>query len=68
MQEARLIDIETKLAHQEKLLIELNEVVADQQGQLIRLDDLCTLLAERVRSLGDDSFGGSPGDERPPLY
>lgn len=68
MDELKIIEIETKLAHQEQLLFELNEAVADQQGQLMRLEDLCTLLVERVRSLGDDSSGTSPSDERPPHY
>lgn len=71
MEESKLIEIETKLAHQDQLLIELNDVVTDQQAQLMRLEELCNLLVERIRSLGDDKSDGSDGspqDERPPHY
>jgi len=71
MDESRLIEIEAKLAHQDQLLIELNNVVTDQQAQLTRLEELCSLLVERIRSLGDDrpdGSGGSSQGERPPHY
>ena len=68
MEESRIIEIETKLAHQDQLLIELNNVVTDQQTQLMRLDELFTAMLERVRSLGDNSPDDEPQDERPPHY
>ena len=68
MDESRIIEIETKLAHQDQLLIELNEVVTDQQKQIMRLDELFTAMVERVRSLGDNSPDDAPQDERPPHY
>jgi SlyX protein len=68
MEESRIIEIETKLAHQDQLLIELNDVVTDQQTQLMRLDELFTAMLERVRSLGDNSPDDEPQDERPPHY
>jgi SlyX protein len=68
MEESRIIEIETKLAHQDQLLIELNNVVTDQQTQLMRLDELFTAMVERVRSLGDNSPDDAPQDERPPHY
>jgi len=73
MEESRLIEIETRLAHQDQLLIELNEVVSEQQTQLMRLEDLCAVLIERMRLLAEagSSDGGSGDgaqDERPPHY
>jgi SlyX protein len=73
MEESRLIEIETRLAHQDQLLIELNEVVSDQQTQLMRLEDLCAVLIERMRLLaeagsGDGGSGDGAQDERPPHY
>ena len=66
--ENRLIDIESKLAHQEDMLGELNTALANQQKQLTLLEDLCETLVSRVRSLSDDGPEGDPADERPPHY
>jgi len=71
MDESRLIEIETKLAHQDQVLLELNDVLTDQQEQLTQLEKLCSSLVERIRSLGSDrpdGSGGAPQDERPPHY
>jgi len=68
MDESKLIEIETKFAHQDQLLIELNDIVTDQQAQLGRLEELCNLLVERIRSLGDDRSDEPSQDKRPPHY
>ena len=68
MDENRLIDIESKLAHQEHLMAELNAALTDQQMQLTQLQDLCESLVERIRSLSDAGPAGDPADERPPHY
>jgi SlyX protein len=68
MEEQRFIEIETKLAHQEDLLDELNAVVTDQQSQISRLEELCRTLVSRLRSLGEGVSAASPEDERPPHY
>jgi SlyX protein len=68
MDETKMIEIETKLAHQDQLLIELNQVMTDQQTQLMRLEELFTAMVERVRSLGDNSPDAAPQDETPPHY
>ena len=64
----RLIDIETKLAHQEQLLGELNDVVTNQQAQITKLEHLCSSLIERLRSLSDGEPDPGAADERPPHY
>ena len=68
MSDERLVDIETKLAHQEALLLELNEVITDQQSRIMQLEERYRVLVERVRSLGETAPGGDPGPERPPHY
>ena len=68
MSEERFIDLETRLAHQDQLLHELNDVVTAQQAKIMQLDELCRSLIDRVRSIGDDVSAGDPSDERPPHY
>lgn len=72
MSEDRFIDIETKLAHQEQLVSELNDVLTEQQARIMQLEQLSKSLIDRVRAIGEsggDAGGGSsPVDERPPHY
>jgi SlyX protein len=68
MSDDRLIDIESKLAHQEQLLFELNEVVTEQQARIMQLEQLSRSLLERVRVIGDAAPGEGSPDERPPHY
>ncbi|NIV17836.1 MAG: SlyX protein [Woeseiaceae bacterium] len=68
MTEDRFITIETKLAHQEQTLAELNDVITKQQEKIMQLEELCASLVERVRSIGEALPGDAPQDERPPHY
>ncbi len=68
MSEERLVDIESKLAHQDQLLIELNNVVTQQQEKIMKLEELCRSLVDRVRSMGDARPADTPQDEQPPHY
>lgn len=68
MSEERFIDLESRLAHQDQLLNELNDVVTGQQAKISALDELCRSLIARVRSMGDAMPAGDSGDERPPHY
>jgi SlyX protein len=68
MSEERFIDLESRLAYQEQLLNELNDVVTEQQARIMQLDELCKSLITRVRSMGDAMPASDPGDERPPHY
>ncbi len=70
MSEERFIDLESRLAHQDQLLHELNDVVTGQQARLMQLEELCRSLIDRVRSIGEGEGGesGDPADERPPHY
>ncbi|OFZ29166.1 MAG: hypothetical protein A2622_14080 [Bdellovibrionales bacterium RIFCSPHIGHO2_01_FULL_40_29] len=50
----RLIEIETKIAYQDKLLEELNGVVYQQQ---IKVDELEKMVKELQKKIGDDING-----------
>ena len=52
-----MIDIESKLAHQEHMMAELNAAVTNQQAQITQLEDLCETLVGRVRSLSEAAPG-----------
>ena len=68
MSEDRFIDLESRLAHQDQLLNELNDVVTEQQAKIMQLEELCKVLIQRVRSVDEGMSEGDPGDERPPHY
>ena len=68
MDEDRIINLETKLAHQEQTLIELNDALAKQQESIMTLEQLCASMAERLRSTGESPAAAPSDDERPPHY
>ena len=68
MSEERFIDLETRVAHQDQLLNDLNDVVTAQQAKIMQLEELCKSLLGRVRSIGEAMPEGESGDERPPHY
>lgn len=68
MSEERFIDLESRLAHQDQMLSELNDVVTEQQARLMQLEELCRTLVDRLRSLGEGVSASDPEDERPPHY
>lgn len=68
MSEERFIDLESRLAHQDQLLAELNDVVIAQQDKIMQLDELCRSLIARIRSMSDTGPEDNPADERPPHY
>lgn len=60
---------EERLAHLERLVDDLNEVVARQDGELRRLARLVDVLREREAARQAEGGGGVViGDERPPHY
>lgn len=67
-QEERMIDLETRLTHQDHMLSELNDVVTGQQASLMKLERLCRSMAERISLLNESLAESEPGDERPPHY
>ena len=68
MNEERFVDLESRLAHQDQLLHELNIVVTQQQSRIMQLEELCGSLVSRVRAIGEALPDGDPVSERPPHY
>ena len=68
MSDVRFENIESKLAHQEALLFDLNDALAKQQETIMKLEELCEVLRMRVRSLSESLPAAGPQDERPPHY
>lgn len=66
MDNDKLIEIESKLAHQEYMLGELNDVLTSQQAQITGLESLCQSLVLRLQEVSDPPQSGS--DEKPPHY
>ncbi len=73
MTEQRIITIETKIAFQEDIISQLNDVICKQQDQIDALERLTQQLLLRVRDLSEasvasSSVGSDMMDERPPHY
>lgn len=61
--ERRVIELEIKLTHQDRLLEELNEVVIEQRATIDKLQKRTDALERALFALQDD-----PANERPPHY
>lgn len=69
MNEDRLLEIETKLAFQEKTIKELNDELYSQQQEIERLKSICDTLAKHYKALSEISMGSDgPANEKPPHY
>lgn len=64
--EERFIALETKVAYQDKLIAELNEVVVERTRELSLLSKRLERLERYVRDPEADA--APPADERPPHY
>jgi SlyX protein len=64
MKEERLIELEIKWAYQEDLLHTLNNIVANQQQQIDRLENSCKALNDKLKSL---SFAAEAVDNAPQI-
>jgi len=61
--ERRVIELEIKLTHQDRLLEELNEVVIEQRATIDALERRMAMVDKALFELKDD-----PANERPPHY
>ncbi len=70
MNEEKIIELEIKLAYQEDLLQDLNTVMGQQQEQILKLQEMCKLLNEKIASLSQSvpSAGVASAHEIPPHY
>lgn len=68
--DARLVELEIRVARQDDQLEALNQTVYRQQKQIDELEALCAALARRLKDMRDVAAAGpaSPANERPPHY
>jgi SlyX protein len=66
MSEQRFMELEIKVAYQEDLVQDLNQIVIKQQRQLDDLEAICKMLHERIKSLQEQ--GRATDSEPPPHY
>lgn len=67
MTEDRLIDIETKIAHQEHILEELSQVLYEQQKTIDHLEKRLVQLSKKLEDANDNGDIG-PANQKPPHY
>lgn len=68
MSEARITELETRLAFAEDLLETLNQTVVGQQRQIDSLQEQLRLLHQQVRDSHADVEPTTPREEIPPHY
>lgn len=66
--EERLVELESRIAHQELLIDRLNEQLVLQQAQLTRLEAMNHELIARYRSMAAALPSGEAEDQPPPHY
>jgi SlyX protein len=64
--EERLIELETKIAHHELALDELQQAYYQQEKAIAKLEATVERLTKRLDGLGGLDIG--PADEKPPHY
>ena len=67
-EDARIEELEMRLAHQEKAVTELGDELYRQQRQIARLETALRLLAARLERAELEHAAGNPVDEVPPHY
>ena len=65
---ARLDDVEVKLAHLERALLEISDVVARHQRELEQALARNRRLASLIEALESASGASAAGEEKPPHY
>lgn len=69
MSDARITELETKLAFMEHTVAELNDTVYAQQRTIEELRTWCQTLAQRMKTLREGDEQDAPaGHEVPPHY
>ena len=68
MERERLIDIETKIAHQEHTIEQQNEVIYGQEKRIARLEKAYRGLMDRLEGIEGAVQVDRPEEEKPPHY
>ncbi|MNJ94635.1 hypothetical protein D3C87_123370 [compost metagenome] len=67
-EENRIIELETKIAHQDVLLEELSQVLYQQQQQIDLMETKLTGLIKRIQDGNLNGTDVREGSEKPPHY
>ena len=67
MSKEKIVDLESRLAFQESLLQDLNDVMADQQQQIMLLREQVAALFSRIEAMAEPTVR-DPADETPPPH
>jgi SlyX protein len=65
MSESRIEDLETRVAHQERTIAELNDVITAQWRKLEAIEFQLRRLGEEMQSM---DAGDGPANQKPPHY
>ncbi len=69
MSDKRLMEIETKIAFQEKIIKDLNDELYEQHQEIERLGSIVEALVRRINELSEFTPGiDAPANEKPPHY
>lgn len=68
MDEQRIVEIETKIAHQELLISDLNQVITQQQMTIVELQTGLKNFLKRYQELHGEGGTGTPENQKPPHY
>lgn len=68
MSNERFEDLEVRLAYQDQMLNELNDVVTDQQARIMQLEKRVKALSERMQAMADAAPAATAVEEKPPHY
>ena len=66
--EEAIIELQTKLAFQEDLLENLNQVITDQQGQIAKLERTVELIIVQMHGMQSSGQDNGQQQEIPPHY
>jgi SlyX protein len=65
MSESRIEDLETRVAHQERTIAELNDVITAQWRKLEAIEFQLRRLGEEMQTM---DVGDGPANQKPPHY
>lgn len=68
MDDDSIIDLQTRIAHQEHTIAELNDALCSQQSQISEMERKIVALTDRIKSLSDAAPGAGEDNEPPPHY
>jgi len=66
--DARISDLEARLAQQEHAMLQLSDEVYAQQQQIAEFEIKVRHLSNRLQSLSDEGAASDPGPQIPPHY